>query len=68
MPPASRWWPQTLDALVAQMDIDDKDQAVQTLREYNAAARRAEEGFDPARKRDGLSDLRAWRWRRRTGG
>lgn len=44
----------TLEDLVAQMDIDDKEQAVRTLREYNAAAKRAEEGFDPTQK-DGLS-------------
>lgn len=45
---------QTLEDLVAQMDIDDKEQAIRTLREYNAAAKRADEGFDPAQK-DGLS-------------
>jgi tricarballylate dehydrogenase len=44
----------TLEALVAQMDIDDKMQAIRTLKEYNAAAQRAADGFDPARK-DGLS-------------
>jgi tricarballylate dehydrogenase len=44
----------TLEALVAQMDVDDKPQAVRTLQEFNAAAKRAADGFDPARK-DGLS-------------
>jgi len=43
----------TLEALVAQLDIDDRAQALRTLREYNAAARPAGDGFDPARK-DGL--------------
>jgi tricarballylate dehydrogenase len=45
---------QTLEELVAQLDIDDKDQALKTLREYNAAARNPEEGYDPSKK-DGLS-------------
>ena len=44
----------TLEALVAQLDIDDKKQALETLREYNEAARAPEEGYDPSRK-DGLS-------------
>ncbi len=44
----------TLNALVAQMDMDDKEQALRTLHEYNAAARRADEGFDPS-QRDGLA-------------
>ena len=43
----------TLEALVEQLDIDDKPRALQTLREYNAAAHGIE-GFDPAAK-DGLS-------------
>ena len=44
----------TLEELVAQLDVDDKPQALKTLLEYNAAARHAAEGFDPAQK-DGLS-------------
>jgi tricarballylate dehydrogenase len=44
----------TLDGLIAQLDIDDKEQALRTLTEYSRAARNAEEGFDPTRK-DGLS-------------
>lgn len=45
---------ETLEALIAQLDIDNKQQALETLREYNAAARYAAEGFDPT-KRDKLS-------------
>src|SRR4029077_12468610 len=44
----------TLEDLVAQLDIDDKAQAVRTLHEYNAAAKHAGDGFDPTRK-DGLA-------------
>jgi tricarballylate dehydrogenase len=44
----------TLEELVEQLDIDDKAQAVKTLHAYNAAARNADEGFDPSRK-DGVS-------------
>jgi tricarballylate dehydrogenase len=44
----------TLEELVDQLDIDDKGQAVRTLHAFNAAARNADEGFDPSRK-DGLS-------------
>src|ERR1700722_1549823 len=44
----------TLEELVEQLDIDDKVQAVKTLHAYNAAARNADEGFDPSRK-DGVS-------------
>jgi tricarballylate dehydrogenase len=44
----------TLEELVEQLDIDDKVQAVKTLHAYNAAARHADEGFDPSRK-DGQS-------------
>jgi tricarballylate dehydrogenase len=44
---------ETLEALVSQMDIDDKPQAMRTLQEFNATAKRVEDGFDPARK-DGL--------------
>ena len=43
----------TLEALVAQLDIDDKELAVATLDAYNAAARDPG-GFDPSQK-DGLS-------------
>lgn len=44
----------TLEELVAQLDIDDKAQALRTLAEYNAAARSADDGFDPTRP-DGVS-------------
>ncbi len=44
----------TLEGLIAQMDIDDKKQALLTVQEYNARARHATEGFDPTQK-DGLS-------------
>src|SRR5207237_9595842 len=44
----------TLEDLVAQLDIDDKAQAVRTLHEYNAAAKHAPDGFDPTQK-DGLA-------------
>jgi tricarballylate dehydrogenase len=44
----------TLEDLVAQLDVDDKPQALKTLLEYNAAAKHASEGFDPTQK-DGLS-------------
>ncbi len=44
----------TLDELIEQLDIDDKRQAVKTLIAFNAAARDANEGFDPSRK-DGMS-------------
>ena len=40
--------------LVAGMDLDDRRQALQTLRDYNQAARDASEGFDPTRE-DGLA-------------
>lgn len=43
----------TLEGLIAQLDIDDKKQALKTVMEYNAAARNASEGFDPTRL-DGL--------------
>ncbi|HEX4367857.1 MAG TPA: FAD-dependent tricarballylate dehydrogenase TcuA [Rhodopila sp.] len=43
----------TIEALIEQLDIDDKDEAVRTVREYNAAAHHADDGFDPAQK-DGL--------------
>ncbi len=44
----------TLEALLDQLDIDDKVQALKTLQEFNAHANNAEDGFDPSRK-DGLS-------------
>ncbi|SIT45501.1 putative fumarate reductase flavoprotein subunit [Paraburkholderia piptadeniae] len=44
----------TLEALIEQLDIDDKPRALKTLREYNAAAHDIEEGFDATGK-DGLS-------------
>ena len=43
----------TLEGLVAQLDIDDRPQALRTLDEYNGATR-SEEGFDPSVK-DGLA-------------
>jgi tricarballylate dehydrogenase len=43
----------TLEGLIEQLDIDDKEQALKTVLEYNAHARDAAEGFDPSRK-DGL--------------
>jgi tricarballylate dehydrogenase len=43
----------TLEALVEQMDIDNKPQALKTLQEYNAAAA-DDAGFDPSKK-DGVS-------------
>lgn len=43
----------TLEALVEQMDIDNKPEALRTLQAFNAAARDASEGFDPTQK-DGL--------------
>jgi tricarballylate dehydrogenase len=36
-----------------QLDIDDKEQALKTLLEYNAGARDPQDGYDPTRK-DGL--------------
>jgi tricarballylate dehydrogenase len=44
----------TLAELVDQLDFDDKAQALKTLEEFNAAARGADEGYDPSAK-DGLS-------------
>ena len=44
----------TLEALVEQMDIDDKPQALKTLLAFNAAAHPASDGFDPTKK-DGLA-------------
>lgn len=44
----------TLEDLIAQLDIDDKAQALATVLEYNAHARDPEEGYDPSKK-DGLS-------------
>ncbi len=44
----------TIEGLIEQLDIDDKKQALKTVLEYNAAAKHAEDGFDPSQK-DGLS-------------
>jgi tricarballylate dehydrogenase len=44
----------TLEGLIDQLDIDDREQALKTVLEYNAHARDAAEGFDPTRK-DGLA-------------
>ena len=43
----------TIEALVEQLDIDDKPAALRTIAEYNAAAKDASAGFDPSRK-DGV--------------
>ena len=43
----------TLEALLSQLDLDDRPKALQTLRAYNEAAREPD-GFDPSRK-DGLA-------------
>jgi tricarballylate dehydrogenase len=43
-----------LEGLLEQLDIDDKVQALKTLKEFNAHAHAEEDGFDPSRK-DGLS-------------
>jgi tricarballylate dehydrogenase len=44
----------TLEGLLEQLDIDDKAQALKTVREYNTVAHDAADGFDPTGK-DGLS-------------
>ena len=44
----------TIEGLIEQLDIDDKKQALKTVLEYNAAAKHADDGFDPSQK-DGLS-------------
>lgn len=44
----------TLEDLLELLDIEDKAEALRTLKAYNAAARGADEGYDPARK-DGLA-------------
>src|SRR5262245_22250301 len=44
----------SLAGLIAQLDIEDKAQALRTLTDYNKAAHNVEDGFDPTRK-DGLS-------------
>lgn len=44
----------TLEGLIAQLDIDDKAQALKTLAEFNKAAHDAAAGFDPTKK-DGVS-------------
>ena len=40
---------QSMKELIAQLDIDDKEQALKTVEEYNAAAR-ANKSFDPTKK------------------
>jgi tricarballylate dehydrogenase len=44
----------TLEELVGLIDIDNREQAVKTLHQFNASARGADEGFDPTKK-DGVS-------------
>ncbi|MFT5450315.1 MAG: tricarballylate dehydrogenase [Gammaproteobacteria bacterium] len=44
----------TLEGLIAQLDLDDREQALKTLEEYNAAARPPDLPFEPSVK-DGLS-------------
>lgn len=44
----------TLEDLIAQLDIDDKQQALATIEDFNRHARDEQEGFDPTQK-DGLS-------------
>jgi tricarballylate dehydrogenase len=55
-PTCSPAWrpPHATATLVAQLDIDDKAQAIRTLHQYNAAAKHANDGFDPTKK-DGLA-------------
>ena len=43
----------TIEALIEQLDIDDKPQALATVMEYNRAAKNVAQGFDPTQK-DGL--------------
>ena len=38
----------TLEGLIAQLDIDDKAQALKTLQEYNAAAHSMSDAYDPS--------------------
>jgi tricarballylate dehydrogenase len=55
----------SLEDLIAQLDIDDKQQALKTVINYNDHARSADDGFDPTKK-DGLStkglDLEKTNW------
>jgi tricarballylate dehydrogenase len=44
----------TIEDLIAQLDIEDKPQALRSVEEYNAAAWGTDEGFDPTKK-DGLA-------------
>jgi tricarballylate dehydrogenase len=39
----------TLEGLISQLDIVDKKQALATLNEFNLAARKENEGFDPSK-------------------
>ena len=45
---------ETFEGLIAQLDIDDKPRALQTIEDYNAAAHTADDRYDPTRK-DGLA-------------
>jgi tricarballylate dehydrogenase len=40
----------TLEGLVGQLDIDDKEQALKTIDEYNSCSRALEDGFAPTKK------------------
>jgi tricarballylate dehydrogenase len=55
----------SLADLIAQLDIDDKEQALKTVQQFNDHARSTDEGFDPTKK-DGLStkglDLEKTNW------
>ena len=44
----------TIEGLIAQLDIEDKAQALKTIQDYNAAASSAGTQYDPAKK-DGLA-------------
>ncbi len=46
----SRSSPSTLEELLAQLDIDDKEQALKTLEEFNAAARSRQDASTPPRR------------------
>ena len=43
----------SLEALLDKLDIDDREQALQTLADFNAAAHDATNGYDPSKK-DGV--------------
>ncbi len=44
----------TIEGLIEQLDIEDKAEALRTVKAYNAAANDADERYDPTRK-DGLA-------------